>query len=76
MVRNNNNNNVGYISLKEADFGIYFIIKVLVVFFTSILENLGMMSRQDNFILIRLHRVQYGENINKIDSQSVICSGS
>ena len=33
-------------------------------------------TRQDNFILIRLHRVQYGENINKIDSQSVFCSGS
>ena len=30
---------------------------------------------QDNFILIRLHRVQYGENINKPDSQSVFCSG-
>ena len=34
------------------------------------------ITRQDNFILIRLHRVQYGENINKIDSQSVFCSGS
>ena len=33
-------------------------------------------TRQDNCILIRLHRVQYGENINKIDSQSVFCSGS
>ena len=31
---------------------------------------------RDNFMLIRLHRVQYGENINKIDSQSVFCSGS
>ena len=35
-----------------------------------------VMTRQDHFILIRLHRVQYGENINKIDSQSVFCSGS
>ena len=33
-------------------------------------------TRQDNFIHIWLHRVQYGENINKIDSQSVFCSGS
>ena len=33
-------------------------------------------TRQENVILIRLHRVQYGENINKIDSQSVFCSGS
>ena len=33
-------------------------------------------TRQDHFILIRLHRVQYGENINKIDSQSVFCGGS
>ena len=31
---------------------------------------------EDNFILIRLHRVQYGENINKIDSQNTFCSGS
>ena len=31
------------------------------------------ITRQDNFILVILHRVQYGEIINKIDSQSVFC---
>ena len=39
-------------------------------------DSIRQDKRQDNFILIRLHRVQYGENINKIDSQSVFCSGS
>ena len=40
------------------------------------MSNLNNQDKTRQFILIRLHRVQYGENINKNDSQSVFCSGS
>ena len=43
----------------------------LVYFVRDLGKTRQDKTRQDTFIRIRLHRVQYGENINKIDSQSV-----